>query len=435
MTTNKPVADTTAKPADNPADPAAGALVWRQYLLEQYQHDAECAITRALGGEPDQRFIERLLELFRTYIETPGVGESPQLADASILRLAHIVAGRIVRMGYWRQMDYLWPKLCTIAEFTGDADLYINFAKYLAIVKGRQTDGQAGFVLYQQLIAHAHFQRAAPDLQADILCHYATHLLWGGQRKAAAPLLQRCLTLTQPYRESWVAHDAAIPYDRRINTGAGPLWEVRAYALNQQGVLHMFCGEFASARQRFAEMLTIFLTWHEDDNLACVAYQAIGRLLLYAGNYREALTTLDQGLRIRQQREDREGIAVNSIYLAAAHLGLRQHGVAETLLAPALDACRALDNTHDLALCHLYLGELAFQQGQYTQARTHWAEVTTIATQVILHFVELRPWLRYLLPLLGQGELALCRCLIATLWRSARQDQLSLAALWRFCWI
>jgi tetratricopeptide (TPR) repeat protein len=240
--------------------------------------------------------------------------------------------------------------------------------------------------------------------------------------------------LTASYAAAPVAPETITPSAPHYRMAA-PLWETRAYTLNQQGVLHMFCGEFVLARQRFDEMFAIFLAHNEENGLACVAYQAVGRLCLYAGHYQEALTTLEQGLRIRQQRADREGIAVNSIYMGAAHLGLGQTAAVEPLLTVAFDACHALDNTHDLALCHLYLGALAFQRQQRAQVRTHWTEVTTIAGQVILHFVELRPWLRYLWPLLRQGEFALCRRLIATLWRSTRHDQLSMKALWRFLWI
>ncbi len=412
-----------------------GPAFWRQQLNAAYRHDAQCALAQVSSSAIDAQFIERILELLRTYVEIPGVAEEPQPADGAMLQLAQMAAGHIAHMGYWRQMNYLWPKLCTLAEFTGDADLYINFAKYHAIVKGRQTDGQAGFALYTQLIRHPAFQHAAAALQADILAHYATNLLWTGQRIAAAPLLQRCLSLTDSYAEAPAVPEPVSPYDRQVNRIAAPLWETRAYTLNQQGVLHMFCGEFGHAQRRFDEMLVIFLARNEGNNLACVAYQAIGRLCLYAGDYRAALTTLDQGLQIRQARNDREGIAINAIYVAAAYLGLAQLVEVERLLNSAMTICRELDNTHDLALCHLYLGELAFQQGQSAQARSHWQAVTTIAPHVVLHFVELRPWLRYLPPLLWRGELTLCWRLLATLWRSTRHDQLTINALWRFLWV
>ncbi len=406
----------------------AEELEWRTHLQLQYRHDAERAVAYMLAGNRGQSFIERLLELLRTYVETPGVGDSPQLADDCILQAAYLAGEYFVELGYWRQMEYLWSTLCKLAEFTGDASLYIDFNKYLAIMKGRQGDGSAGIALYRQIIHHPYFQAAPPNLQADILSHHATVLLWSGRRKAAAPLLQRCLDLTSNYAQP---PDAQPPATSR----PGPLWESRAYALNQQGVLAMFCGDFALAQQRFEQILLLFQEQGEDNNLACVAHQATGRLLLYEGKWAEAVVVLEKGLLIRKRRQEREGTAVNSIYIAAAHMGLHQYDLAHSLLGETLPTCRALDNQHDLALCHLYLGLLAWGLHQSDRATYHWQETVTIAHKAVLHFVEVRMLLRVIPALFCRGHFALVWSLLQLLWQSGQHDQLTPWILWRFLWI
>lgn len=401
-------------------------LAWHRHMLNGYRQDAEQAMPRALSGDPDPIFIGRVLELLRTYVEVPTVGEVAQPTDRPLLDLAHVVAGRVVRLGYWQQMSYLWPKLCRLAEFTHDADLYIDFTKYLAIVQGRQGDGQDGFARYQQLISHPYFQQATPDLQADILSHFATLLLWAGQRQRAATLLQRCLALTTAYDRAIEIPPADTTYDRRINMGAAPLWETRAYALNQQGVLHMFCGEFSLAHQCFIEMRAIFLQQQEENDLLCVYHQARGRLLLYEGNYTQACTLLTAGYTIRQARQDREGVAVNAIYLAAAQIGLQQLERAEALLADALPLCQELDNYHDLALCHLYLGLLAYHRAQHDQACVHWQAMATIAARIAIHFVEVRTLINIIPQLIWRGSLMQAEQLTKILWKSIQTDQLGL---------
>lgn len=407
---------------------------WQLHLQERYCYEATLALENFLAGKVERIFIERLLALLYTYTAVPRVEELPCLADESMLLLARAIAGHLIAMGYWQPLLLLWPQLCQIAQYSTDPIMYVVLFKHLALVKGRQST-EAGMLVYQQLIADKRFTHVQPQLQVDILVNYATNLLWHGKPTRAEPLLLHCLALTAlgatQSEESYVKDRHGL----RLGDWLATLWELRAYALNQLGVLQMFSGNFVAAQQCFDECLALLVAHDEVDNLACVAYQSSGRLLLYQRRYATALPILESGLTIRNRWQDAEGIAVNSIYLAAAQLKLKNFSQAERLLHKAIALCRELDNTHDFALCQLYLGELAFQRRQYAQARIHWRDVTTIATQVILHFVELRPWLRYLFPLLLRGEFVLCWLIIATLWRSTRHDQLSLRALWRFLWV
>lgn len=118
--------------------------------------------------------------------------------------------------------------------------------------------------------------------------------------------------------------------------------------------------------------------------------------------------------------------------MAAAHIGLQQFDAAEALLADAFRICRQLDNQHDLALCHLYLGLLAQRRAQPEQATYHWQALATIATQVVLHFVELHVLLAELPALFYGRRYNLAYHLLQMLWQSIRHDQLSLSDLRRF---
>lgn len=161
--------------------------------------------------------------------------------------------------------------------------------------------GQADeeFAIYSQLINHPHFQNTSPILQANLLSAYATALVWHGRRNLAATVLQQCLELTDSAVSSRRDGHENTDLEPPLEAGITSLWETRAYALNQQGVLHMFCGEFVQAHECFDKMAAIFLEHGQKDNLACVAQQAKGRLLLYERTYSEALDRLAQGLKIR----------------------------------------------------------------------------------------------------------------------------------------
>ncbi len=408
--------------------------LWRARLLEHYARDARQAMKSVRVGSIEPALLERIIELLRTYTEVPGVAERPQVADLPMLQLAHLVAGYIVDLGYWQQMNALWPKLSEVAEFTPDVDLHIQIVKYWAIVQGRQ-QGAHGLAFYEQLIQHPRFIAASSELQADTLCHYATVLLWSGQRQKAAPLLARCVAVTEQDAPTPSSDATEAPLlDRRGTEVPAYLWELRAYALNQSGVMHMFCGRFKLAHRYFDDVLQIFVTHGQEENLACVAHQSTGRLLLYEGHYRAALATLQKGLVIRRRRQEDEGVAVNSIYVAAAHIALNELTAAEPLLSSALTRCRSVDNLHDWALCHLYLGELALLRNQDELLQEHWLALCHIATQTVLHFVEVRLLLRRLPRLLCRGHFALAGRLAKLVWQAVRHDQLAPLALCRFLW-
>ncbi|HRW08586.1 MAG TPA: tetratricopeptide repeat protein [Caldilineaceae bacterium] len=411
--------------------PLSEVMHWRRHLLQAYQDDALRAIAYFKANSVDQIFIERVLELLRTYVELPGAGQQPLPADDTILQLAHLVAGQVFQMGYWRQMRVLWPKLTQLAEFLDDPERYVNFVKRLAIVKGRQYDGQEGLKLYQQLIADPRFQKTSTSLQADILCHVGTVLLWNGKSSEAEPLLQQCMELTRDHAQL-ARKDAPRGRERRYNLEAAPLWETRSYAMNQLGVLHMFKGKFAQARAYFGQIMALYVEYDQLDNLACVAHQAIGRLLLYSNDHVAAIATLTRGLTIRRRHNDIANTAINQAYIAAAEIQLGNLEHAAILLRDALYACEGIDNLHDVAICHLYLGELAYLRRQWHQMVYHWQTTIDIAKKVELHFVEVRSWFAYLLPLFRRGHLRLALQICRTLWRSSCHDHLSPAALGRF---
>jgi len=210
-----------------------------------------------------------------------------------------------------------------------------------------------------------------------------------------------------------------------------PLWEAKVYALNQLGTLALFQGNFACASRYFDRCQAVFIAQGEAENLACVAYQSIGRLLLYTDHPRAAIPIIERGLAIRQQRQEREGIAANSVYLAAAHLALQQATVAEALLTDALAIYRTIDARHDLALCHLYWGQLAAMRNDWARATDHWQQTITIANRVMVHFIELRLWVAWLPKILLAGQIRLCRAIIGCLWHCVRTQQLRLDAVGR----
>ena len=84
---------------------------WQDHLFAAYARDAEAIIKRVFAGGIDRPFVERILELLRTYTEIPDVGIKRQDADEAIVRMVHTAIGYIPHFTRWGVLTELLPKL------------------------------------------------------------------------------------------------------------------------------------------------------------------------------------------------------------------------------------------------------------------------------------------------------------------------------------
>ncbi len=419
---------------------------WRQQQIERYGRDAERLIDKFLAGERDAAFLARTLELLRTYLQSAshhqgaggngtarsnGETRAANVAtDTAVIKLATILNQHLQDLGHWHQIVALWPALIEIAAPLPDPLLYVEMVNQLAIVKDRQGRAEEAQVLFEQILGAPLFAHLSPAKQVNTLIMAGACYLWHGDHARAEQLLTNCLTLCRQ-SSSRQSRLSALPLARADQFGVHasglrhPLWQNEGFTLSQLGNLAMFRGDFARAHRYLDECLRLFEANGEGDNLACVAYQALGRLLLYERRFAESILVLERGLAIRRRRRAREHIAANAIYLAAAHLGGNRLDAAERLLVDALPESQALDNRHDVMLCRLHLGQLAARRGDRQEACAQWREGLTIARSTSIPVVELRVWVRWLPWLLRRGEVGLCRAMVKRLLVNMHEQRLS----------
>ncbi len=407
---------------------------WAQRQLDGYARDAERVLACFLAGERDPAFLARALDLLRTYLQsrhsTAFPNSPPHAADAAVVKLATILNQHLQDLGFWHQIVALWPALIEMAKSLPDPLLYVESVNQLAIIKDRQGHVQEAQALFERIIGAPTFEHLPPIKRANTLIMAGSCYLWHGDHARAEQLLSACLAICRcsGSEHSLLPTTLVAPVDQFGVHASGmphPLWQIEGFTLKQLGNLAMFRGDFARAHRCFGQCLALFEANGEGDNLACVAHQAIGRLLLYERRFVEASIMLERGLAIRRRRREGEHVAANSIYLAAAHLGRGQLASAETLLTDALPHSRALENRHDVALCHLYLGQLAALRNQRDEHRLHWQEALHVMQTTSIPVVELQVWVRRLPWLWRRGEVGLCGAVGKRLLINVREQRLS----------
>jgi tetratricopeptide (TPR) repeat protein len=406
---------------------------WRDRHWQGYAREARAALARALAGEQDLAFDKRVLELIRTYVESPRSEAVPADVDEAIVRLAICLHYRLHHTGHWRQLAYLWPHLVSLARDMPDVTLLAQLTKQQAITVGSFGTGQAAQRLYHQLVQDVAFARLPIRMQVDILVNVGTSTLWAGELRRAEPLLHQALMRVQAWE---VGAQNGFCTPSTPDTGpfaqrfAAQLWESKVYALNQLGCLALFRGQFDEAERYYRRCLALFLQQGEAEGLACVAYQALGRLLLYQGQISEAIPLIERGLAIRRRRLEQEGIATNLVYWGAAHLAAGDLNCADTALQEALALAQHLQSATVQILAHLYFGQLALCSGNPAAAASHWQQALVLLRSTDLPLVEQRVWL-IKLPWLWRHQLDLACRVTGQLARSAWRQRLGPLDLWR----
>lgn len=396
----------------------------QQAYINSYQREARNALQRFTDGERDDLFLLCAFELIRTYLQIPRHSTNPLIADLDIVRLAQALQIHLSNCGFWRQLLSVWPQLIGLAEQLSNPVIHAELVKHFATIKDHQGDGEEANLLYRNLVRSSHFPQLPVEIQADILQQAGTTLVWRGKLAQASSLLGQVLALVARHPIDRLQHNQRDRYGVRSNLDITPLWESKAYSLNQMGNIAMFQGKFVQAEQLYTTCLQTLNEHGEVENLACVAHQALGRLWLHWRQPEKAIPVLEKGIAIRRRRHEQTGVAINSLYLAAALLQCRELDRAERLLTEALPILRATGNQRDSALCHLYFGQLELLHGRRVAGIDQWRQALAHFQTVHTPLVEQRIFIQYSPWLLSIGEVTMFRAVTQQLYNSLRQQEL-----------
>jgi len=283
---------------------------WAQRQFDGYVSDGQRTFRNLVKGDASPFVVERALDLLRTYLNIPVYVHPPQKADETIVRLTWALHTGVHIRGYWDEICILWPKIQVIARSLPDPAHYAEVTRHLAITKNDRGEGKAAQQLYEELLASTHFEQITHDQQADILHQLGVCYVDQGAYACAQQVLTRCLAVVEVASDASNMRDNAADIECRISKArcaAALVWESKAYAHNQLGHIAVWQGEFTAAGRHYTESLRLFTEHGETHNLACVAYQALGHLLVMQGNYAEAKPLLEKNLVIRRRRAEKRG--------------------------------------------------------------------------------------------------------------------------------
>lgn len=363
---------------------------WGKRLQKGYLHDSLTLAKIVDEGAYEPFMFEDLVGLIRTYCELPEQVDRDVRVDSSMVDLVRSSAGYFHHGAGWRQMLELWPIMLRRAAELGDSYAELELGMERAVVLDRIGESRKAQELFGRLMNTPAFDGSPTALMTETLLHLGTSHLWRGNHPAATEYLNRALNLLC---QETPADEEPVRKDRRgIRMGGrpAPLWEIKAYVLNQLGNLAMFRNRDQEAERFFQASHDLFVAEDGTENLLCVAYQSLGRFRLYRKRYDEAVGFLERGIAIRRWRGDMEGLAASSIYLAGSLLGLGRIEQAEASLEEALSICRQLGHERDEALCHLYLGQVSNLRGMTSQAIAHWTILLERAERIYFHSMELQ---------------------------------------------
>jgi len=167
----------------------------------------------------------------------------------------------------------------------------------------------------------------------------------------------------------------------------------------------LFTGDWKKAHSCYQQSLDAFEADGESDNLACVAYQSLGRLFVLQRQFSQAIPLLERGIAIRRHRQEQKGIAENAIHLATAYLECNKLREAEALLNEAMQICREIDDRMSMALCHSMFGSLEAKMGNMEGAIVQWQQALDLLRAAPMPSIELQILAMLLPQLLRTGRI------------------------------
>jgi len=400
---------------------------WVQRQLEGYTRDGSQVFSQLIADNPSSTIVNSALDLLITYLSMPAPFRRNPRLDEVMVRLTWALYTQVHNRGYWDVICVIWPKMQEVARRLPDPAQYAEVSRQLAITLNDCGAKKAAQQLYEELLASPQFAQITLDQQADILHQAGVCFLDQGNTECAQQVLTQCLNIAEPPDSAMNIRDksSALQAKARNAYCAGAMiWESKAYAYNQLGHLCMTQGGFAAARHNYEKSLRIFLLYGEEENLACVAYQALGCLLVRQKGYEEATPLLQKNLALRQRRGEKKGSAYAAAYLAESYLGSGKMAEAEALLNEAISACVALSDRRGMALCHFYFGHLEQRRGNLAAALHQWQRAQALAATIPIPAFELQALVALTSAFFRTGRSGELRTTLLRLFRNIQQQKL-----------
>lgn len=406
---------------------------WTTRQLQRYAEEGQYAISYMAKHETDEYFLERVLDLLRTYVEgLTHVSKDPASARI-IVRLALVSYYKVQTRGYWARIVRLWPSIYDLAEWMNDFAAQAELMKETAVVKSNQGDWAGAMELFRYLLHHPRFVTLSPNQRADILFQTGVTFIQIAQYRQAYNVLMQCRAIALRFDGS--------EEPRRMNEHDGqpdvfriepPLWELHAYTLDQLGNIAMIQGQIEEARYYYQKYLDMLLQHGQEDDLACAAYQSLGRLWLFVDRFDEAIPLLEKGLEIRRKLQEKQGITTSLLYLAMAYVETGRLHQAEMLIDEAFILAKELQMIGGIAFAHLVAGSLEAKRGRMEAAIVQWKQVMAILDTHSLPTIGLPTVKALLLALVRTRQIGELASTLISVLRILRRQRIGLVAYLRW---
>lgn len=382
---------------------------WTAYQLARYIAEGERVLHYLEKGDPSQFFLERALTLLTTYLRIPENVSSDQRLQEVMSRLAQALFTDIWPRGYWHQILRWWPEIVAITHKLPDPTLRVKIIQQLTVIKNNQGQTEEAIEMVETLVASPDFDGLSSSDQANLFHHLGVCYVRHGDYDKAQATLTECLRLSHTHNH----------------------WELESYALNQLGNLALSYGNFDQARQNYERSLNILLKNDQANDLACIAYQSLGRLFVFQKQFEPAIPLLEKGVAIRRRWGEQEGTATNGTYLAIAYLECGRLIEAETLLTEALVISKEIRHLRGMALSHFAFGRLEAKRGNISQAVDQFNQALEILETSPTPSLELQVLWGILPQLLRIGQFVAFFSALGRLGRNVRQQKLGIMTIWR----
>jgi DNA-binding SARP family transcriptional activator/predicted ATPase len=185
-----------------------------------------------------------------------------------------------------------------------------------------------------------------------------------------------CHWLSQ-YAAAQMLFDACLPVLREHKA-----WQDLAWALNAQGLMAYFRGDFAAAEQHLQKALAYFRQTGDRGGMAYAMNNLANVISEDQADYTTAIRLYQESLAIYREMDDLLGQSKCLINLGGSAQMQEDVAEARRLYQEGIDICRAMDNRVALAVALNNLGQLEADQGAYAAGEAFVQESLEIKREI-----------------------------------------------------
>ena len=373
--------------------------------MQRLQVEAQQIIHYLSVGEVDDFFVEQAVRFVYVFLEIPATAPEYASVLSTIAELANVLHVYIGAQGRWNDILYLWTALAAQAKRFADWEKFASLTIRAALVANHYRSPQDAVQLYLEIINLNAYESLPALKRVEVLHQFSVCLIDLGDYATATTYLQNAIALCEQNQEYAVMPVPVSHYGARIDI-KGTFWEHHGFLLNLLGNIALMSGRYEEAQRHYAQSAHVFEKHDVNEDFAYSANQSLGRLWLYRQEYTKALPYLLRNYELNHRHSKVQGNATSSCYLAAVYIGLHRLNEAETLLNSAISIFNQLQDAADIAMCHLYFGELESARGHNAAAMAQWQRVPALLQCSQSYMIEQQALAHLMLHHLRAGEIA-----------------------------